>query len=392
MSYKKSIMGALKLILKLTVLLGILGFVVYRLRFAPVKVESKAVVMGPIVSEVLGTGTLEARISATIGPRIPGMITQVLADQGDKITRGQLLVTLYDDDLRQQVEIAKAELAAMKAGIERAGAEIAAFEPLVVMAKASFKRSSGLHSQKIVSNEDLDNATQQRDVAEAQLKRARLAKIEIEQQAAKAQESLRYYQERLVDTKISSPFDGLVVRRRKERGDVVVAGGEVLQIIATDQLWVSAWVDETAIASIAVDQAVRVVFRSAPETSYIGSVTRIAPSIDRETREFLVDVTVRNLPNTWAIGQRAEVFIQTARKETALLVPQQCISWQKGQPGLFVNHAGHAAWRNVTVGLRDGENVEIVKGLASDDVVIWLADAKTAPLTEGRAVLNGSGL
>ncbi|MFZ2958602.1 MAG: efflux RND transporter periplasmic adaptor subunit [Candidatus Ozemobacteraceae bacterium] len=400
MSYGKSIPGsawkwfawALGLGLKLALFVGFVGFIVFRLRFVPVKVESRPVIMGPIASEVMGTGTLESRISATIGPRISGMITQVLADQGDRITKGQLLVTMYDDDLRQQVEIAKAELAAMKAGIERAGAEIAAFEPLAVQAKASFGRTSGLFSQKMVSNEDFDKATQQRDVAEAQLKRTRLAKIEIEQQAIKAQESLRYYQERLVDTKISSPFDGLVIRRRKERGDVVVSGGEILQIIATDQLWVSAWVDETAIASIAVDQTVRVVFRSAPDTSYRGLVTRIAPSIDRETREFLVDVTVQDLPHTWAVGQRAEVFIQTARKEVALLVPQQAITWKNGQPGLFVNHADHAIWRTVTVGLQGIENVEIVKGLASDDVVLWLADAKSGSLADGRAIVSGGGL
>lgn len=85
--------------LKLAIIAGVLGFAVYRLRFAPMKVESRAIAIGPIVSEVMGTGTLEPRISATMGPRISGMITKVLADQGDRIVKGQLLVTLYDDDL-----------------------------------------------------------------------------------------------------------------------------------------------------------------------------------------------------------------------------------------------------------------------------------------------------
>lgn len=378
--------------LKLALVAGIVGLIIYRVRFAPLKVDSSVVVVGPIVEEVMGTGTLEPKVSAIIGPRIAGMITKVLVDQGDRVNKGQLLVTLYDDDLRQQVEIARADLAAIKAGIDRADADIAAAEPVAVQARLTFGRTSRLFSQKIVSPEDLDKATQVRDVAEAQLKRAKMAKIEIEKQARKAEESLRYYQERLVDTKISCPFNGLVTQRQREPGDVVVPGGKILQIIATDPLWVSAWIDETAIASVSIGQPVRVVFRSAPDVSYQGSVTRIAPSIDRETREFLVDVTVRELPSSWAAGQRAEVYIQTAKHETALAVPQAAVTWLEGKSGLFVDIGGRARWRNVTLGLRGVGDVEIVEGIASGDVALWLGDPRKGPLSDGQAILRGETL
>ena len=115
-------------------------------------------------------------------------------------------------------------------------------------------------------------------------------------------------------------------------------------------------------------------------------VTRMAPLADRETREFLVDVTVKDLPKNWAIGQRAEVYIQTAKKEAALLVSQRAILWQKGQPGLFVDHAGHAQWQSITLGLRGAETVEVSKGLAAGEVVIWPRDPKDPALVEGRAV------
>ena len=105
-------------------------------------------------------------------------------------------------------------------------------------------------------------------MAEAELSGRKLAKVEIERQVLKAEETLRYYQERLADTKIASPFDGLVVRRSREPGDIVVPGSEILQVISTDQMWVSAWVDETAMASLAVGQPARVVFRSEPEQTF----------------------------------------------------------------------------------------------------------------------------
>ena len=152
---------------KLVLLAAIVAFVVYRMRFAPIPVESRLVTSGPIVQEVMGTGTLESRVSATIGPRISGLITQVLTDQGDRVIKGQLLAALYDGDLRQQVEMAKADLAASKAGVDRAAADITAAEATAVQARASYARNSQLVAQKLISPDEFDKATQQRDVAEA---------------------------------------------------------------------------------------------------------------------------------------------------------------------------------------------------------------------------------
>ena len=371
---------------KLAIIAAIAAFVVYRLRFAPVPVESHLAAVGPVVAEVMGTGTLEARVQATISAKISGRIAQVLADQGDRVTKGQLLVTLDDGDLRQQVEIAKAELAATKAGVDRAAAEISRAEAMATQARASYKRTAQMAAQKLVSEDESDKATQQRDVAEAELRRAELAKVEIERQTLKAEESLRFYQERLGDTKIASPFDGLVVRRSREPGDVVVPGSPILQVISTDQMWVSAWVDESALSSLAVGQPARIVFRSEPLTPHSGTVTRMAPLADRETREFIVDVTVKDLPKSWAVGQRGEVYIETARKDQALLAPQRAIVWQKGRPGLFINNAGHAQWRSVVLGLRGAESAEVTKGLASGETIIWLRDPKSGSLADGRAV------
>lgn len=371
---------------KLAIVAAILGFVVYRLHFAPAPVDSRAAAMGQIVSEVMGTGTLEARVGATISPKISGLITQVLVDQGDRIAKGQLLATLYDGDLRQQVEMAKADLSATKAGLDLAAADIVSAQATAVRARALYTRSEALIPSGALSKDAFDAATQQRDVAEAQLTHAQVAKIEIERQVLKGEETLRYYQEQLGYTKITSPFDGLVTRRSREAGDVVVPGSEILQIISTEEMWVSAWVDETAMAGLSAGQPARVVFRSEPAKSYSGAVTRMAPLADRETREFLVDVTVKELPKNWAVGQRAEVYIQTARKDEALLVPQRAIIWQKGQPGLFVDHAGHAQWRNVILGLRGTESVEVTKGLTAGDLVVWPRTLGDGPLTEGRAV------
>ena len=77
--------------------------------------------------------------------------------------------------------------------------------------------------------------------------------------------------------------------------------------------------------------------------SYGGTVTRMAPLADRETREFLVDVTVKDLPKSLGRGPAGEVYIETARKDQALLAPQTWpSSGRTASPGLFVGNAGHA--------------------------------------------------
>lgn len=370
---------------KIALVLIIAWVVIYRLRFAPVPVESSAAKIGTITAEVMGTGTLEARIQAIIGAEISGRLSDVLVDQDSRVTKGQLLVTLDDGDLRQQMEMAKAEVEATKASIDRAAADVNSAQATAIHARAFYNRVMPLAQNKVVSEEDFDNAIQQRDVAEAQLRRSELAKVETERQLAKAEATLRYYEEKLSDTKIFAPFDALVIRRDRDPGAIIVPGSSILQIISTEQMWVSAWVDESAMAALVIEQPARVVFRSEPNKYYKGTVARISPLADRETREFLVDVLVKELPKTWAVGQRAEVYIQTASKDNALLVPSKAITWQKGKPGLFISNEGHAKWVDVETGLQGKESVEILSGLKAGDIVIWSQDIKNA-ITENRAV------
>src|ERR1035437_5876247 len=255
----------LRTMAKLAVVAALAGLVVYKMYFAPVSVQVQKVATGTVVAEVMGTGTLEARVRTSISPKISGRLVQLLVDQGDRVTKGQLLATLDDGDLKQQVEVAKAELAMTRASVDRTAMDIVRAEATALMARSELKRVSQLRESKTVSINEMEQATERRDVAEADTKHAQLAKVEAEKAVIKAQESLRYYQERLADTKIVAPFDGLVVRRSRDPGDIAVPGTAILDVISTDELWVSAWVDETAMGQLAVSQPARIVFRSAPD-------------------------------------------------------------------------------------------------------------------------------
>lgn len=373
---------------KLAAVLAVASAVVYKVYFAPVNVQAQKIGKGTVVSEVMGTGTLEARVRTSISPKISGRLVQLLTDQGDRVTKGQLLATLDDGDLKQQVEVAKAELAVTRATVDRSATDIVRAEATALLTRAELTRMTQVQKSAAATVNELDVATERQSVAEAEVKRAQLAKIEAEKAVIKAQESLRYYQERLADTRIVAPFDGLVVRRSRDPGDIVVPGTAILDVISTDELWVSAWVDETAISQLGVSQPARIVFRSAPDTSLPGKVARLAPQTDRETREFLVDVRVEELPKTWAVGQRAEVYVETGRRTEVMTIPQQLVSWREGQAGIIVDHAGKAQWQRVSLGLRGRENVEVTDGVTAGQVVIGVPPGTELP-RDGRAIRYG---
>jgi HlyD family secretion protein len=364
----------------------LVAVIVYRVKFAPVPVAAHEIKPATIVAEVMGTGTLEARVKTTISPRIQERLAEVLVDQNDPVEAGQLLARLDDGELKQQVEVSTAALSAARATAERVRVDEARAQAVEKLARLDHQRVSDLMITKVLSQGEFDKAVEQLHVAEADLKRTQAAILEAESQVVTAEKNLLYHKELLTYTRILSPYDGLVVRRDRDPGGVVVPGGSLLQIISTNEIWVSAWVDETASTGLSPGQSARVVFRSEPAKSFPGEVARLGRETDRETREFLVDVRVKELPRNWTVGQRAEVFIETGRRATALVVPQRFVQWRSGQPGVFVNDHGRARWREVTLGLRGRETIEIAQGVAVGERVVTASVAKQPELGDGQRI------
>lgn len=368
------------------VAVAIVAFAVYRLKFSPTPVVAHTVATGEVRDEVMGTGTLEARVKTVISPRIQERLAEVLVDQGDPVKSGQLLARLDDAATRQQVAIAEAALASAKATVERVRADEARAQAVLQQARLDHNRATELLAGKIAAQADFDKTAEALRVAEADLKRAQSAIVEAGSQVLTAEKTLQYQRELLAFTEMRSPYDGLVTRRDRDPGGVVVPGASILQVVATNEIWVSAWVDETAMAGLREGQPARVVFRSEPAKAYPGEVARLGREADRETREFVVDVRVKELPENWTIGQRAEVFIETGRRANVVELPAQFVRWREGKPGVFVNHQGRARWREVTLGLRGSQAVEVTKGLSVGDQIVRPIEGQKRPLTDGQRI------
>jgi HlyD family secretion protein len=375
----------LKRTVQAVLVVGVVGALIYWSKLSPVPVATYEVECGDIVADVLGTGTLEARVRTTIGPKISGRIADIRVDQNDRVTAGDLLVRLDDEELQQQVAIAEANVAAEQASLTRMMADKDRATAVETQARQQHARASALAEKNAVSQEERDKATEALNVAVAGLATTEAAIGEAQRKLITAEKTLEYQRARLADTRVVAPFRGLIVRRHRDPGDVVVPGSAVLSLVDTTEIWVSVWVDETEMAKLAPDQTARVVFRSEPDRSYPGKVVRLGREADRETREFIVDVRVDALPRNWAVGQRAEAYVETARKAQATLLPAQCVLWREGSAGVFVNEDGRAAWRSVQLGLRNARLVEIVAGVQPHECVLMPCDSRSQ-LTDGRRV------
>lgn len=365
----------------------IVALLMLRWRFRPLIVDAHPLAKGEVVAEVFGTGTLEAKTRAALGPLVSGRIEEILVDLGARVKKDQILVRLESSDLRRQVEATAAALDGARAAVERVKAELGKARAIEKTTRSTYQRDLALRSSKIMAASEGEKSEERLAVADGEVQRlvAAVAEAEADQRSIGA--TLAYHEARLSYAQIKAPFDGLVITRLRDPGDVVVPGTSVLEVIALDVLWIRAWIDEVALQSLRPDQPARVVFRSNPEENFPGSVDRLGRQVDRETREFVVDVRVKSLPGNWAVGQRAEVYIEVDRREGVTVLPQGCLDRRGGHVGVWAIEKGALRWKVVETGLVGRESCEVLSGLDAGAVVVK-PDRDTRPyLAEGQRVV-----
>jgi HlyD family secretion protein len=346
-----------KLAIAAVLIVAVSAFALLRL-LGPVSVAAVDPQRGPLVAEVFGTGTLEAKVVVSFSAKMIDKVVEVLVDQGDTVTDGQVLARLEATDYEHSVRVAEA-------GVGQAQAELA-------KARLDIARKRELLQTASISQAEFDSYEAAYRVGEAKLKNA--------------EAQLGFARARLADTVIYSPVSGLVMTRNLEVGDTVVPGTPIFRIADTHLLWVTAMVDERVAGNLRVGQLARVTFRANPGQSFPGRLARLAEEADRVTEEREADVTVEQLPPDWFIGAKADVYIETGRKADALQVPRSAIVPRGDQPGVLVISSGHARWRAVQLGLSGRDAVELLGGVDARDLVITDPFSGKQPIADGQRV------
>lgn len=323
----------------------------------PVPVRTVRPERGQVVVEVFGTGTLESKVVVGVSSKIVGKVVEVLVDQGDVVTAGQTLARLESKDFKDAVGVAVAQRDQAQAELTKARVDLDRERPLL---------ASGL-----VPTSEFDTIDAAYRVAEAKLKNAEAAS--------------GVAQAKLLDTQIVSPASGLVITRNLEVGSTVVPGAPIFRVAATVP-WVVTQVDERETGQLRLGQPARVVFETDPALVQPGHVTRLAAEVDRVTEEREVDVSLDRPSANQFLGQRADTYIETARKQDVPRLPLATLVIRGGRPGVLVVVEGRARWRSVQLGLRDRQFVEVVSGVTERDLVITGPLAGKKPISDGERV------
>jgi HlyD family secretion protein len=206
-----------------------------------------------------------------------------------------------------------------------------------------------------------------------------------------ARAELGFARARLTDTRIVSPIAGLVVTRNLEVGSTVVPGAPIFRVADTSLIWVQAMVDERETGGLREGADARVVLRSDPGTSLRGTLSRLAREADRVTEELEADVKVEQLPAHFALGQKADVFIETARRLKTLQVPKSALVRRGQEVGVYVIADGRAKWQALKLGLIGREAAEVLQGLTEGAVVVRDPLRGKTALAEGQRIAARRG-
>ncbi len=314
---------------------------------------------------LVANGSIAAWQEAVVGAELAGVrLVRLQADVGQQVASGQILAVLDDAQVRQDRAAAQALLAEATAALTET--RVQAQEARAHAERARQVEGAGAFSEQQLAQIKLaDQAAQ-----------ARVALAEAKLQSAQAQLALQEL--RLRNTEIRAPDDGVIVARQAVLGAVVSPGQELFRMIRGGRLEWRAEVIAAELARIRAGQKVTVHPDGAAPVA--GTVRRVSPSIDANSRNALVHV---DLPSgsTLRAGQfaRGEFMVGTRR---ALTVPQIAVVMRDGFAYVFRIQGDRVAQVKVRIGRRSGERIEILDGIRAEDRLVG----------QGAAFLNDADL
>ena len=318
--------------------------------------------------EVLGE--LKPQAEVNVMSRISGRLQQVLVDRGDPVQEGQLLAVVDDVELRQQIIRSEAATAVARAGVNR---EEATYRNLLLQVK----RFQDLHEEALISTQELEDLESRLFVAEAQRE---LAKAQVQQ----AEASLRELGIQQEQTRIYSPLNGFVGTRYLDPGALVSPSVSILSVLDVDRVKTVVPVVESAIQRVRMGLPAEIIVDAYPDRIYEGTVTRITPFLNPETRSVDVEIEIANSDNTLKPGMFARVKIDAKITRDALSIPRSALLTRGSQKGVYLLTEDMAAvFQVIEIGQIKGNVVEVVEGLEEGVEVV---NAGASNLNEGDRV------
>ncbi len=300
-------------------------------------------------------GTLKAYDEVVVSSEVDGAIKQMNVDEGTKVDRGGLLAVLSDTDYDLEVKRSEAVLRQAEATFENT--------------KLEYQRKEALYKEELVTRQQFEDVS------------TRLALVAADRERAKAGLSLA--KEKLAKTKIYSPLQGVIKEKKVSSGDYVKNATPLFSIIHTDTLKLEFTVAEKDAGRIRIGQDVRFQVDSAPGRDYAGRVSVIYPHLEEKTRTLMVEALVPNHGHALKPGFFARVTLYLGPARSTVVVSVNAILYEDSKTKVFVVDGKQARSKEVKIGAKYGDEMEITEGLKEGELVVIVGQNN---LTEGAKV------
>lgn len=380
----------------------------------PITVQTEKVARRDIVESVVATGRIQPVTRVVINPEVAGEIVELPVKEGQKVTAGDLLVKIREDDYRANRNLSEASYQGSLSNLKRSKASRD-------QAKDDFDRKEGLYTSKLISEAEYSAAKSAWEMADASYESAQHA-------VSQAKASLERADEDLKKTRIVAPIDGTVVQLRSEKGERVVgtslmAGTEMMTVAQLDQMEARVEVGEVDVVLIEIGQKVRLEADAFRDDAFTGVVSEIANASNnasmsnaaasvssQQATKFEVKIRV-NEKAGFRPGMSVTAYIETRAVENVLAVPSQSVTTRalqgkdanaddenpeqkerekkekKVDELVFLVEGDRAKRQSVESGIRDDYYIEIKSGLEEgQDVVTGSYRAIHTDLADGNLV------
>ncbi len=290
---------------------------------------------GDIEVLVSANGVVEPINRVEIKSKASGQIEQMTVEEGDVIRRGGLIARLDQSVARNDLEQARADLMVSEAN--------------VTQAQNNLKRAEQLFERGLISAEEMD--------------RVKVEEVRARSQLVRSKATLQLAEERMEETIVRSPIDGIMLTKDVEVGQIIssgvttVGGGTLIATIADmDFVHVTANVDEVDIGRVRPGQKARIVADAYPNRSFTGEVIRVSPQgrTEQNITTFRVTALVPNEGGLLKAGMSADVELEIASKQNIVKLPNEALI----DPAVFMQQNGEAS----ALAVRGGDSLRPMQG------------------------------
>ena len=385
----------------------------------PVEVSTEKVTARTITEVVSVTGKIQPEFEVKISPDVSGEITEMFVKEGDSVTKGQLLLRINPELYQTTMSQLKANLDNAKAGLAGSEAQQIKAKMALAQSEINFKRQKQLHEQKVISDQEFENARLQFENSQADFtiasKNILSAQFNVKSLMARVEEGSK----NLGRTSIYAPASGIVTQLNSEKGERVVgtaqmAGTEIMRISNLNIMEVQVNINENDIVRVHKGDSADIKVDAYTDRVFKGIVTEIANSakfnVATNMNEQVTNYTVKvrllqssyrdliTAKSTQAFfpGMTASVDIKSVTKTNVLSIPISSLTTRNPEiqkdgdkpqkkettisTWVFLNINGNAKAVKVKTGIQDIDYFEVIEGLKPGDEVISepaMAIAKT---------------